>query len=155
MACHYSNSRAPGGSCAAYDINISPQLLTAPKMMTQPSLLARASVPKMLHFTQILYSILTKRSRLFLQSTHHIFYLNTVHCTTAGCFNARIFSCIILQLKPEMTETLASSLDYIIWHSFCSFSYSWPCSGHYKLSLWHHNLLKKEMKEKTLTSFSL
>ena len=44
---------------------------------------------------------------------------------------------------------ILSSLDYNIWHSFCSFSYSRPCSGHIKLSLWRHNLLKKEMKEKT------
>ena len=42
-----------------------------------------------------------------------------------------------------------SSLDYFIWHSFCLFSYSTPCSVHTKLSLWRHNLLKKEIKEKT------
>ena len=36
-----------------------------------------------------------------------------------------------------------SSLDCSIWRSFCSFLYGRPCSGHIKLSLWHHNLLKK------------
>ena len=46
-----------------------------------------------------------------------------------------------------------SSLDCNIWHSFCSFSYSWPCSDHIKLSLWRHNLLKKKMKEKTVLSW--
>ena len=41
-----------------------------------------------------------------------------------------------------------SSLDYSIWHSFCLFSCSPPCSDHIKLSLWRHNLLKRKMKEK-------
>ena len=67
------------------------------------------------------------------------FALAWCHCIRVTPVFPNLFVCWGAPTHKTEAKLANSSLNYYIWRSFCSFSYSQPCSCHIKLSLWHHN----------------